>query len=301
MTNKIQEVVLPYIQQTDKDHSKDPQFIRKRANNQAVIYVNDFSFVNSSNLINAQISLNGQVILENIKRLYVSKVVLYESDFVNINNGNNVISITLPSIDATVYTVTFPVTRITNTTSLRAYLQAMFATVSPALPGGLNAVTITFSVATYSDESIDITVTGIGTNVGVTLQWVTTTSVFVYGDAMWGWSPTTSSTSSLIGSDFFLRPKFLPCYYLDICSKVLTSRSKNINRSTSLTANDIVYRYYFNPVNKSINWNTSSTYRYNWDKASITYFDIRIQDDFSRTNVGYVTDAGTSITMEITA
>ncbi len=302
---KSQEVVLPYIGSGIKDDVNDPQFIMKRGNNKAVIYVNDFSVTSTTHLIGSQISLHGQTMLSKIKRLYISKVVLYPSDFLNINSGNNVISFTLPSIGVTVYTVTMPVTRIANITGLVSYLNYYFTNVggaiSPALPGGANAVTIAFTADPYSGESININISGIGTNVGVTLEWVTTSSTFTYGQAMFGWSHIDFVLNNTIGTTFFLRPKYLPCYYLDFISKVLSSKTKNMNRSTDLIVGEITYRYYFNIPSSNINLNSESTYCYNWDKSSITYFDMQIQDDFGRTNVGYITHPGTSITMEITA
>lgn len=264
-----QNVTLPLIYDSTDDSSFEPQFIRQRDNNTATFCPNNVAqSLGESAVINVDLS-GGQTIFNIVKRIHVSNVVVDVDVIDNIRPGNNVLKFTYSAVE---YTITFKNMLIKTATDLRNYLNTSHVgpdptyTITPAFP--TFTLTATVPADYYNSELTSLTFTDTTgpTSLAVTLD--TTSSFFTAGKAMWGsfLDPGAPPTRLI------LNPGYLPAYYWDFKSVLLTKWNKNRNWNSRNTS-DNIYRYYFKTRSGVfINY-------MNWNKESLTNFDLSIVDD----------------------
>jgi hypothetical protein len=253
-------ITIPFVYDSLDDTNFEPQFVRIRKTNTSTFFQGNVGdeLVNNPSI---NVSLNGQSIFNGIKRLYMGKVVLDEKPIYNIRPGNSTLKFNYLGTD---YTVSFKTWKVYTKDELVTYLNDTSKWVlDPPLAGFDFAVT---SLPSMNDTAIEMTFSV--SAVAVTVAMDTTSSFFTAGKAMWGGCPVTNP-----GSQILLTPSLLPAYYWDFKSTNLNKYNKNMNRASDNSTNNL-YRYYFIG-----NEPDTSRYYANWNKESITNFDLSIVDD----------------------
>lgn len=259
-----QNVTLPLIFDSADDSSFEPQFVRIREANTATFCPNNIAQeLGESAVINMELNA-GQTIFNIAKRVYMSNAVIDVDVIDNIRPGNNVLRF---SYSAVVYTITFKNMLIKSSSDLISYLNNIGSwNISPAFPTfALNAAAATdhFNPNFIRLEFID---TSGPTTLTVTVDM--TSPFLTNGDPMWG----TLNFTNPVLTNFILNPGYLPAYYWDFKSVLLTKWSKTRNWNGRNTS-DNIYRYYFKTRSGKF------TNFMNWNKESITQFDLSIVDD----------------------
>lgn len=266
------EVVLPLIFNTSEDSAAKPQFVRVRSNDTATFYLGNVAQTLGESAI-LDVKVNNTTIFSYAKSLQVTNVVIDTHVIDNIRPGNNTLVFTMESV---VYTVVFKNMLITTISDLLNYLNDTVGafdtyTITPSLPGGYS---LKAAIATefYNPNFIRLYVedsAGPTTKVIVVDEALST--LFTAGASMWG-ALSQAQTGTILPGSLVLNPGFLPAYYWDFKSTLLTKNSVNRNWNSASTSNNI-YRYYF------LDSIAGSRYAMNWNKESITQFDLSIVDD----------------------
>lgn len=275
--SKTQQVTLPLITDSTDDSNFEPQFVRVRSDNVATfglgmitnMYgnlppINIGEILSNNSFANIDL-IGGQTIFNIAKRIYMSRADIDTNVINNIRPGNNVLRFTY---SGTLYTVTFiNFVKVDTQNNLIAYLNnTSNYTISPSFSTfEINAASGASTF--YNNNFIIMTLVDTSGPTTLFVTYDTTSSFFTAGGPMWGAITPSGSVSALI-----LNPGFLPAYYWDFKSVLLTKWSKSKNWNSLNTSNNI-FRYYFDKQNGSfIN-------AMNWNKESVTQFDISIVDD----------------------
>lgn len=256
-----QNVTIPFVYDSLDDTNFEPQFMRMRRPNTSTFYQGNIgnALINNPSV---NIDLNGQNIFNGAKRLYISNVVIDEDTINDIRPGNSTLSFTYLDV---YYTVNFNTASIKTAANLIAYLNNTIPnySITPAFSG----FKFVAAPVPYDDNLIIMYFEAMSTTLLVTIDF--TSTLFTQGQAMWGaFQEYPGLTSTL-----YLNSKYIPAFYWDFKSTQLNKYNKNFNRASN-NSTSTLYRYYF--INSAVN---KSTYSMNWNKESITSFDISVVDD----------------------
>lgn len=273
--SKTQQVTLPLITDSADDSNFEPQFVRVRSDNVATFALgmigsqqsnmpptNIGTILSTSDVANIDL-IGGQTIFNIAKRLRVTKIDIDTNAICNIRPGNNELKL---SYNSTEYTITFTnFTKVDSVANLITYLNnTANYTVSP--PFALTIVATSGATTLYNNNTIILEITAPGP-ITIFATYDSSSTFFTAGASMWGAQAPLSLVDHLT-----LIPGLFPAYYWDFKSVLLTKWSKNKNWN-SLNTSDVIYRYYFRSQS-GVFLNSM-----NWNKESLTQFDIRIVDD----------------------